>query len=530
MSSPNWWESRKLLVLLVLLSAAPLLLPHTPPLVDVPAHIGRYRVELDLNSSRELQRFFTFKWALIGNLGIDLLVIPLAPLVGLETAVKLIVLLIPPLTVTGILWTAYEIHGRIPPTSLFALPFVYGFPFNFGFTNFALSMALALLAFAFWLQLGRLGRMRTRTALFVPISCLIWLVHAFGWGVLGLLVLSSELIRHRDEGRSWPKAAIAAVLQSTALALPILFMAIWRSGSTAGGTTTAFFAMGLKAYVFAAALRDRWLLWDCLSVAVAVIVIGAAAFERELHFSRRLFLPALVLALFFLILPGKLFGSAYADARLVPFMLMILLVAIRLSPQVDGKTVGRIAALGIVFVVLRYAGNTVSFAIADRDTQRQLEALAHVPRGAAVLFLASDYTGEQWNMQRHTHLGSFVITRKLGFSNDQWQLPGAQLLRVNYDAAGEFASDPSEIVHPNSIIAQANRPDRKALMRSTQAALRQFPRDAFDFVWMVRPPDFDFRTPAGMTLVWRDGDSVLYRIDHAQRRQSDAPRTRRGAV
>lgn len=520
MRNANWWENPGLLGLLIVLSAVPLFLPHTPPLVDVPAHIARYRIELDLDSSSELQRFFTFKWALIGNLGVDLLVIPLEPLFGLENAVKLIVLLIPPVTAIGILWTAREIHGRIPPTALFALPFVYGFPFNFGFINFALSMALALLAYALWLRLGRSGRLRTRTAIFIPISCVIWIVHAFGWGVLGLLVFSTELVRNRCLGRTWTRAALAAVLQSAILAVPILFMAIWRSGSTAGGTTTAFFAIGLKIYVLAAALRDRWLPWDSFSVAVAIIVVVAPAFEKNLQFSRRLFLPALVLAIFFIILPGKLFGSAYADARLVPFMLIVLLVAIRFSTEVGHKTMSRIAALGVAFAILRFAGNTASFAIADRDAQRQLAALDHIPRGAAVFFLASDYTGEKWNMQRHTHLGSFVITRRLGFSNDQWQLPGAQLLRVNYDAAGDFESDPSEIAHPKSIIAQvpANRPERKALMRSTEAALREFPRDAFDFVWMIRPPDFDFRTPPGLTLVWRDGDSVLYKVDHQRPR------------
>ena len=49
-------------------------------------------------------------------------------------------------------------HGRIPPTAFFALPFIYGYPFLFGFVNFALSVALAFLAFGLWLRLGRLGQ------------------------------------------------------------------------------------------------------------------------------------------------------------------------------------------------------------------------------------------------------------------------------------------------------------------------------------------------------------------------------------
>ena len=117
-----FWERRDFVLALVLLSMLPLLWPDVPPLLDLPGHMGRYRVQLDLATSPDLQQYYGFHWAMIGNLGVDLLIEPLAPLIGLEAAVKLIVLLIPALTVGGLLWVAYEVHGRVPPTALFALP------------------------------------------------------------------------------------------------------------------------------------------------------------------------------------------------------------------------------------------------------------------------------------------------------------------------------------------------------------------------------------------------------------------------
>src|SRR6185503_17502163 len=168
-----WWESRLCLVLVVLATMVPLLYPPIPPLVDLLGHMGRYRVELDLNYSPFLQQYYDYHWAAIGNLGVDLLVIPLGELLGLEPAVKLIVLAIPPLTAIGFLWVAREVHGRIPPTTFFALPFIYGYPFLFGFVNFALSVAFAFLAFGLWLRLGRLERTTLREWLFVPISIVV---------------------------------------------------------------------------------------------------------------------------------------------------------------------------------------------------------------------------------------------------------------------------------------------------------------------------------------------------------------------
>ena len=111
---------------LVLISATPLLYPAVPPLVDLFGHMGRYRVELDLANSPSLQQFYEFRWAMIGNLGVDLLIVPLSKLFGLELAVKLIVLVIPPMTVAGFLWSPVKsiTACRQPPSSLYRSPTV----------------------------------------------------------------------------------------------------------------------------------------------------------------------------------------------------------------------------------------------------------------------------------------------------------------------------------------------------------------------------------------------------------------------
>ena len=138
--------------------------------------------------------------------------IPLSKLFGLELALKLIVLCIPPLLVAGFLWTAREVHGRIPPTAFFALPFAYNFPFMFGFINFTLGMGLAFVAFALWLRLGRQERWRTRAVLFVPVALLLWLCHAMAWAVLGAMAFAEALVRARQAGRPLLEAGYRAGL------------------------------------------------------------------------------------------------------------------------------------------------------------------------------------------------------------------------------------------------------------------------------------------------------------------------------
>jgi hypothetical protein len=67
-----WWERRWFLALVVLATMVPLIYPPVPPLVDLLGHMGRYRVELDLDHSSFLQQYYDYHWAAIGNLGVDL--------------------------------------------------------------------------------------------------------------------------------------------------------------------------------------------------------------------------------------------------------------------------------------------------------------------------------------------------------------------------------------------------------------------------------------------------------------------------
>lgn len=499
----GFWETRSFLILFVLASALPLLWPDVPPLVDLPGHIGRYRVQMDIGSDPELARYFSFQWSLIGNLGIDLLVVPLSKLIGLEPAVKAIVIAIPPLTVAGFLWVSREVHGRISPTAFFAAPFAYAYPFIFGFANFALSMALAFLAFALWLRLGRLERFRLRAALFVPISCLVWVTHAFGWGVLGLLAFTAEAVRQRDGGRALPAAFAGAALHCLALAPPLVPMLLWRAGDV-GGTTGDWFDVQAKLDSLLIVLRDRWLWWDALSLWAVVLTIAVAVRSPRIGVSRSLTAGALLLAFVFVLLPRNLFGSALADMRLAPYVFATFLIAARPRAWSDGRALRALALAAILFAGLRIAGNTISFALYDREWDRELAALDQVPRGARIVALTGRPCEEGWKRSRLEHLPGLALARGASFANDQFGLAGAQLLSVHYPEAGDFASDPTHVVMPDGC--------RNYDLFPVSGALARLPRHAFDYVWLIDPPPFDPALVSGMDPVWQSGTSRLLKV------------------
>jgi hypothetical protein len=497
-----WWESPLCLGLVVFATALPLFYPPVPPLVDLLGHMGRYRVELDLNHSPFLQRYFDYHWALIGNLGVDLLVIPLAKLLGLEPATKLIVLMIPPMTAAGFFWVAREVHGRVPPTAFFALPFITGYPFLFGFVNFALAVALAFLAFGLWLRLGRLERTTLRGWLFVPISLVLFFCHTYGWGLLGLMCFSADAVRLHDRGRTWWHAGLEAAMHTSVMTLPILVMLIWR-GETHGGQTVDWFNWKVKWRWIYSALRDRWKWFDIGSLVVPALVFLYALFSRKLELSRNLAFSAIVLAVSFAILPRIIFGSAYADMRLVPYLIAVGLLAIRFRGPPARIMAQVLAVIGLLFFATRTVANTVSLARAADDQSAKLRAIDLMPPGARVISLVGMTCQEYWPLLRNGHLGAMVIVRRDGFSNDQWLLEGVNLLDLKYRAAGYFAADPSQLVRPNGC--------HDRLHRMVDDSLVRLPRKDFDYVWLIDAPPYSPETVADMKPVWRGPGSILYK-------------------
>ena len=510
----GWWNSQAVVAALVLIAAAPLIWPHIPPLTDLMGHMGRYRVELADPDSPLLTRFYSFEWAVMGNLGIDLLIVPMSKLFGLELGVKLIILAIPPLTALGMLLVAREVHGRIPATAVFALPLIYGFPFQWGFANFALSIALTLNAFALWLRLGKLGRLRLRSALFVPIGALIWFAHSFGWGVLGLLAFSAEFVRHREQGDGFFKSGWHGGLACLPLAPPLLLMVAWRSG-TVGGQTTDWFNWAAKFVYLLSALRNHAMILDLCSLALIFSLIVFGLLGRGLRMNRTLGHATVVLIATYILLPRIALGSAYTDMRVVPYMLAIAVLG--LEPKtLDRRWLNAFALAAIALFAVRIGISTVRFAQIDRNYREQLQALNHVPRGSRIFVLVDLPCLSRWDPTRMDHLGSMAIVRREAFVNGQWSMPGAQLLKIKYAPAKGFAEDPTQILRPLWCRAPGTR--------SLESSLAHFPRAAFDFLWLIDARSERFPHMPDLVQIWRGPRSgALYRVVGSATTASETP-------
>jgi len=500
--SRSWLDSRLFALFVIVASIIPLLLPAVPPLTDLPGHIARYRIELDLDHSAYLRQWYDFRWALLGNLGVDLLVVPLAQILPLETGVKLIVIAIPPMTMMGMLYLAREIHGRVPPTALFALPLAYAFPFQLGFVNFTLSMALVFLLAGLWLHLGRLGHIKPRAALFAILSPMLFLAHAVGWAIFGVIMFAVELMSHRAHPRSWWWLLRRTVVVLLPLGTPIVLILNW-VGHGAGGATLTY-PWSMKLSQLGEILRDHFRTFDILSAVLLYALILFGVRRIGMRLDAKLGLAAALLGVVYWITPGILKGVFYADSRMLPYILAIALLGLH---PVSSRSRWQLAfaMVGLIFFTARMITQFITYHEHDQKYQQQLSALSHIDRGSRVFVMV--YTPcETWNLSRTMHLGSLATARREAFTNGMWPMPGGRLMTVTYADAKPFQYSPSQALWP----AKCRVPVSGDM--SLGQAFTALPRPAFDYVWLIDVPPTWYPHARWLKPVWHGKTGILYRI------------------
>jgi hypothetical protein len=490
-------DNRWVIALLALAAAIPLVWPPIPPLVDLLGHMGRYKVELDGAAEPALARGFAFEWRLIGNLGVDLLIVPFGRVFGIELGTKLIVIGIVIMTATGMVSLSRQVHGRIGPAVPAAIALIYSYPFHFGFINYAMSIGLVLHALALWLRLE--GR-QVRAPLFVILACVIWVTHTMGWGLLGLSVFGIGLVQRRREGQRLVEAGFRAGWACLPLAVPMLLMLLTKSDSPEA-VSGDWFNWATKLVSIVSLLRDRWQPFDVASATLVFLIILMAARDHRFRIDPLLGVPALLCVLAFIAMPRIAVGSAYADMRLLPYICILALIGII---NRDGEErAGRVLALvTTAFLAIRVAGTSISFFLYSQNYSAELRALDALPRGASVLAQVIRPC-DPWTSPREEHLPSLATVRRGAFTNDQWSIDNAQLIRIIQPYVGEFGRDPSQIIHGRA----CRRSDGYAL----ETSVRDFDRRAFTHVWTINAPPGAAQSP-DLRLIWTNGRSALYLV------------------
>ncbi|WP_237713906.1 hypothetical protein [Novosphingobium sp. Rr 2-17] len=475
---------------------APVLLAPVPGFVDMPSHMARHHVLANIGGVPALARWYAVHRQWIGNLGVDLPSVLLTPLLGSEKATIFVAALLAPLMVCGIFALSRSAHGRVSASAFLALPLAMHQAWMWGFLNYCMGTALALLGAA-WLY--RLPKPGWRTvALTALLALVVWTAHMASWAILLILAAGNELARLRSAGDVWP-----AVRRNGALLAPLVPLLLWRSNaSRPGGGLHWVDFLNTKIVVFASVLRGTDKPVDlALLAAMALAAVVALLWAGGRRLEPRLLVSGLLLALAALAAPTTILNAWGTDLRTAPIAVLVLILAI--TPPARPEREKWVIAAGIALFAVRVGTVTRDWVSHGRVLEARLAMLDAVPRGGKLGYLwQAPACGFPWRLVPDEKLGSYALTRRDAFVDTLFMVDNARLMTISDPGLAARWGGGEQDVPP---ICPGNRVDSGLLVRKL-AALKA---DGFDAIWVSGIPKPQLPVPEGYVVARQVGSDTL---------------------
>ncbi len=295
-----------------------LLLPILPG-DDYPNHLARLAI-LGAPPASPLRSSFVPHWALMPDLGLDLIYMALKPIASPETVLHLALAGSFVVMLASVAAIQRTLFGRIGLAAVFAPLFVAGLPVMMGYASFVVSCAVLMVCV--WLYLTWRDRLTPwRVAAIAAIAACVWLCHIAGFGVLMVFIGASQCW---EDFRRWRLTAL--LRRGTvviAIALPGILMTVLAEKSTSTGAI--YWKPGFLLRTLVAPLITNGKPTDlllALAVVALLFIAGRAGGWRVAPPARA---PLCLLGLLVVLLPWGIDPAVDIGSRIaVPTTLLLL--------------------------------------------------------------------------------------------------------------------------------------------------------------------------------------------------------------
>ncbi len=504
----------------LLLALIPLFAVAVPPLHDYPFHLARADILASLPGSAFLRAHYEQGSFLLPNVGMDVVMAPLARYLPILVAGRVFLGLVLAVMLSGTVALHFALHRRLSAWPLLAGFFLYNWIFLYGFLNYLLGIGLMLWAVAGWVLL-RERHVAWRLAWGGAMAVVLLFCHLVAVGLFAIVVAGMELQRAFRTRRTDPMAAVRGLAVS---ALPFVFvLAVFAAVSPAAGEARQAMAyhggLGWKPLVAYRSLLTTigWL--DVVTLVPVLAVVVFAAWRRRLRVAFPMALPLGLLVATFVAMPFYIFGAEQADTRLP---IAILLVAIASTRIVGiGRRESWLVGLGaLVLLAVRSAAITAAWISADARLATMTNAFRLVPDGAtlyaatAAPYPSIDYGDAAGLALWQPPLKHAVSLTSLGhavFVPATWSDPFQQPMRVVAAVA------PIKRFQGANPFKTPTATDLNAMVAGIGALRSPLPSNGAgipppDYLLLLYPERFQGDLPAGSRTVARGSDFVLLRL------------------
>ncbi len=481
---------------LMLAAATALLAPiwtvRYPLLIDYPNHLASAFALAHLNDPAfHLNQFYAADWNTYPYLTMDLILVGLQRFVSIDIAGRLLL----SLSVVSVPAAAWFFLRRANPgqESLAAWSLLVStnlFFFLYGFINLQLGLALCLILLGVWLR--HLDRPSVFSWCALPLlTIFLYFTHLMSFGVAGLVMTIYALaarIGRRQLIFCWTLFVPGAVLY---------LHAAW---GLQASRVLQFRGVASKATGLLVAVLSYSPSIDFITLLVAIAaVLWARTGKLRPEWNRRWLWVIGGLFALYCVFPASYGAGMDADRRLLPFLVILGLAALRVAP---GRA-RALAAVAAVLFVLRSAALEVQSLRAQPHLASLAESFRTIPQDARVLPLV-DWADGGPLVERH--FWAYGVIDGGWFSPVLFHDPGVQPFAIKakfYNPYGDAFAE---------------------LKPVDWGAVRQ----DYDYVWSFRSPQFSRQLAAIGTRTFESGDLEVFRIT---RDASDlADLGRKGAV
>lgn len=460
---------------------APIWTVRYPLLIDYPNHLASAFVLAHINNPAfHLDRFYAADWNTYPYLTMDLLLVGLQRFVPVDLAGRLLL----SLSVVGIpLATWFFIRRANPGQDSLAvwslLVSTNLFFFLYGFLNLQLGLALCLILLGVWVR--HIERPNALSYCALPLlTALLYFTHLMSFGVAATAMTLYVFATRRLEWRQ--------ILFCWALFLPGLVLYLRATWDLHTSRTLQFRGLAAKATGLLVAVLSYSPAIDFATIILAATaIVWARSGKPRLNWNRSWAWVTAGLCALYCVFPASYGAGMDADRRLLPFIVIIGLAALRVAPS-------RCKALAFVAATLFFVRG-VALEIQSVRAQSHLASLAGsfrvIPENARVLPLV-DWADGGPLVERH--FWAYGVIERNWFSPVLFHDPGVQPFAVKAELYNPYGTAFAEVKSVNWDGVRAD----------------------YDYVWSFRSPQFSEPLAAIGTRVFSTGDLEVFRVTRAQ--------------
>lgn len=378
------------IVALVLL---PFAVVNIPPLVDFPNHLARCAVLAQLGSQPALRDMYEPRNALLPNLAMDAVVVPLAHLMSVTMAGKVFCGLVLLVMFSGALVLSYAVTRKITLWSFASALFLFNHIFTFGFVNYLFGVGVLLWGMALWVFL-RDKPLALRLGVGISLALLLFFSHLVALFLFGCALTGFEVARWWDTPERDRKSLWNSAIQVGSLfVLPAVLLL--RSPTHSEASEYHASSLGDKLDTLIGILRINGNRVDQIFTFIVGGSIIALFVTKTLKLEPKMRLALAAVASAFLLLPESFATCGCVDVRIPVVIIFLLAAGTILSAPVT--KVAKFAVMALIGAFFLRSGQVYrDWSIARHQTDQVLADLSQLPEKSTV-FLAADREAKIFN-------------------------------------------------------------------------------------------------------------------------------------